>query len=118
MRREASPVTTADPRAETASTYSVGGAGAKAAAASLAFRFLCLRSPRFGDMSPFVLFLVPFSLLSAPLAFVGGAGTFLFASGPGGTEPPVACRAIFPVPVSSRSAFPFRWMILGCRLES
>lgn len=112
------PVTTADPRAETASTYSAGGAGAEAAAASLAFRFLCLRSPRFGERSPFVLFLVPFSLLSAPLALVGGAGTFPLVGDPGGTEPPVACRAVLPVRISTRSAFLFRWVIPECCLES
>lgn len=100
------------------STYSVGRAGAAAAATFPAFRFRCLRSPRFRTMSPFVLFLVPFSLCSAPLAFVEGAGTFLFVRGAGEAEPPVASGSIFPVPTSFLSTFLVWWVVWGCILES
>lgn len=103
---------------ETASTYSVGGAGVKAAATSLAFRFLCLRSPRFGEMSPFVLLLAAFSEWAARRAFLGGAGAFLLGSD-GGTEPRAASlRPASPVPARSLSPFLSCWIIWGCFLES
>lgn len=113
---EAMPVTMVDPRAEAASTYSVGGAGVKAAVTAFAFR-LCLMSPRFGEMSPSVLFLVPFLLCSAPLAFVGGAGIFLDRD-PGGTEPTGPSWSFFSAPISSLCAFLFCRIMLGCFLES
>lgn len=110
---EAPPVT----MGKTAGTYSVGGAGVRAAVTSLAFRFLCLRSPRFGEMSPFVLLLAAFSARSAPRAFLGGAGALLLGSDAGGTEPAGAAPPALSVPASSLSAFPSCCVIWGCFLE-
>lgn len=103
-------------------THSVGRAGGKAKVSSLAFRFLCLRSPP-GEMLPSVLLLAPVLLCSAPLACVGGAGTFLSLSDPEGTEGTMAWAAAVSVPISrlcaaSGTAFLFRATILGCFLDS
>lgn len=109
--------------AEPVGTYSVGRAGARAVAASSAFRFLCLRAPRRGATSPCILSLVPGPLCSALMAFVGGAGPFLSTRDTEGAGPLGALRSAFPVLTSSLWAlpgvtFPFCWVTLGCFLES
>lgn len=103
---EAVPITVG----EAASTYSVGGAGAKATRASLAFRFRCVRPPRFGETSPFVLLLAAFSPCSAPRALLG--------SDAGGRERTAASPPAFSVPASSLLAFLSGRVIWGCFLES
>lgn len=81
-------------------------------------------SPPLGEMSLFVLFLAPFSLCSALLAFVGGAGTFLFPGDPEARESlPVAPGSVVFISTLllcalSRIAFLFCWVIPGCFLES
>lgn len=110
-------------RADATCTYSVGRAGGKAVVTSLAFRFLCLMSPPSGEMSPFVLFLAPFSLCSAPLASGGGAGTFLGLGDCEGRVLPPASGSVVSVPISLLCAvfgiaFLFCGIILGCFLES
>lgn len=85
------------------------------AVTSSAFHFLCLTSPRFGEMSSLVLFFAPFSLRCARI--------FLFVRHPEGTEPRVALGSVFSVPISSLFAlseitFLFCWTPWGCFLES
>lgn len=110
-------------QADAACTYSAGRAGGKAAVTSSAFRFLCLTSPPLGGMSPFVLFLAPFSSCSAVLASGGGAGTFLGLGDREGTALPPASGSVVSVPISLLCAvfgvaFLFCGIILGCFSES
>ena len=101
----------------------MGTTGVKATVASLAFRFLRLASPPFGEVSSFVLFSAPFPLCPALLTSVRGAGALLSAGGTEGPEPPAAAGAAVSGPVSllfafSGTTFLFGWIIPGCFLES